>query len=110
MSFCVFALVLWVLLKVKTPRYRVQAYQIKNLLEMILCGQASSNDWNLFLAFEIRDNDYLDSIRQRCIEIDLSEFRDNGTNQYLFTSKGLGEIRELLSELNATLNEESRDS
>lgn len=98
-SFCIFAIVLTVLLKVRTPRYRIQAQQVKSILEMVLCGQATSNDWHLFLSFEIRDNPYLDEIRKRCAEIDEQEFRDPGTSLYLFTSKGLEQLRELLSEL-----------
>ncbi|MCE2028249.1 hypothetical protein [Sessilibacter corallicola] len=105
-SFCIFAIVLTILLKVRTPRYRIQAQQVKSILEMVLCGQATSNDWNLFLAFEIRDNPYLDTIRKRCVEIDESEFRDPGTKTYLFTAKGLEQLRELLNELTVYIEKE----
>ncbi len=105
-SFCIFAAVLIVLLKVRTPRYRIQAEQVKSILEMVLCGQASSNDWQLFLSFEIRDNPYLDDIRKRCVEIDELEYRNPGTNIYLFTSSGLEQLRELLTELTCHMDAE----
>ncbi len=90
----VFGLVLWLLLGVKTPRYRVTKQQVQSLLEQVVVGEASSNDWAVFIAYQIRDNPELEKIRAQCVLIDEQEYRSYG--QYLLTARGRDQVEALL--------------
>lgn len=90
----VFGLVLWLLMRVKTPHYRVSAQQVRELLERVVVGQASSNDWAVFIAYQIRDNPQLEKIRRQCVEIDEREFRSHG--DYILTQRGRDQVEAIL--------------
>ncbi|BFM05467.1 hypothetical protein [Halioxenophilus aromaticivorans] len=90
----VFGLVLWLLLTVKTPRYRVTKQQVQQLLEQVVVGQASGNDWAVFIGYQIRDNPELEKIRAQCVVIDEEEYRSHG--QYLLTARGRDRVEALL--------------
>lgn len=96
-SALVFALVVAVLISVKTPRYRVTWAWVKELLGQVVVGQARDNDWRLFIAYQIRDNPELEAIRQQCQEIDDLYYRSQG--DYLLTKRGLALVRELLDQM-----------
>lgn len=100
LAFLVVLAVVVTLLTVRTPRYRLRRENIIALLGMVLSGQASSNDWSVFTEMPIREDEYLDSIRLRCIEIEEREYTEDGHKPYLFTSRGLEELRAILDELN----------
>ncbi|GLS27907.1 hypothetical protein [Marinibactrum halimedae] len=95
----IFGSVLWLLLHVRTPRYHVIGKDIERILELVITGQATENDWSVFTAYQIRDNDYLESIRERCMEIEEREYIGDVRPPYLFTSNGIEEIRALHDEL-----------
>lgn len=93
----VFGAVLTLLLRVKTPRYQVSVRQVRLLLEQVVVGQASVNDWTVFLAYQIRDNPELEKIRVKCVAIDEDEFRSHG--DYLLTQRGRDQVEALLRQL-----------
>lgn len=94
LSSAVFGLVLWLLLRVRTPHYRVSSQQVRELLEQVVVGQANSNDWAVFLAYQIRDNLQLEKIRQQCVLIDEREYRSHG--DYLLTQRGRDQVEAIL--------------
>ena len=96
-SAVVFCLVVLLLLKVKTPRYKVTPEGVQSLLEQVLVGQAHSNDWRVFIAYEIRDNPALEQVRQQCCDIDEREYRSQG--EYLLTRQGREQVRALLDQM-----------
>ena len=98
-SVLIFGLVLVLLLRVKTPRYKVTEVRVKTLLEQVLVGQANPNDWRVFIAFQIRDNPALETIRLACQELDENEYRSQG--EYILSARGRARVAELLTELNA---------
>ncbi len=103
-SIIVFTIVVILLLKVKTPRYKVTPAGVQQLLEQVLVGQAHENDWRVFIAYEIRDNPELDLVRQACLSIDEHEFRSQG--EYILTKQGLAQLAEVLSQLRSEFNEQ----
>lgn len=98
LTIVIFLLVLGTLLWVRTPRYRIERHNVITLLEMVLTGQATENDWQVFAAVPLRHDAVLDSIRDRCMEIEEQEYIGRET-PFLFSQKGLDEIRSILLEL-----------
>jgi hypothetical protein len=92
--------VLGVLLSVRTPRYRVTEQKVRELLEQVLCAQASANDWQVFIGYQIRDNPKLEAIRRACQELDETQYRSQLPGGFLLTSAGLTAVAELLDDLN----------
>ncbi len=88
-------LVALILLKSRSAYYRPQASDVQRLLEWVLLGQATENDWRVFCDIPIRHDDFLESIRLRCIEIEDAHFLGDD-HRYLFSAEGLVKIRELL--------------
>ncbi|MFT6102150.1 MAG: hypothetical protein ACJATV_000832 [Granulosicoccus sp.] len=98
--FILFALLL-VLLKVKTPYYRIDEKKMIAVLEMVLTGQASENDWQVTFGMIIRHSPELEMIRQQCLDIEEAHYIGNQKPPYLFSEKGLARLREVLTELQA---------
>lgn len=94
----IFSLVLGALLWVRTPRYRIERHNVISLLEMVLMGQATENDWQVFAAVPLRHDAVLNSIQERCLEIEEREYI-GGETAYLFSQKGLDDLRSILKEL-----------
>lgn len=96
-----FALFVWV----KTPIYRVDKPRMIRVLEMVLTGQATENDWRMVFAMSIRYDPELEEIRQQACIIEEQHFKDlsNQTSRsdYLFTDAGLAELEKLLEQLKA---------
>lgn len=97
--------VIGVLLWVKTPHYRVDHQQVIRLLEWMILGQASENDWRVFCDYPIRHNEQLESVRQQCLHIDEASFIGSTRSEYLLNQEGLAQLRDLLD----TLNTEPRE-
>lgn len=91
----VFAVLLWV----KTPLYRLRREQVIRLLEWVLLGQATENDWQVFCEIPIRHDELLESIRLECKEIDEHYFINSGRSGYLLSSEGLSKLQSLLDKL-----------
>src|SRR5690606_41622699 len=81
---------------VRTPRYRIQRHNVIALLELVLQGRASENDWRVFAAIPLRHNPALEEVRERCMDIEEREYIGPGRNGFLFSQKGLGVLREIL--------------
>ena len=85
----------------KRPVYQLTRENVVRLLELVLAGEASEDDWNVFVEMPIRYNDELESIRQQCLEI--SEMDKGPMTGWLLSEDGLAQIRDLL--LNAQTSE-----
>jgi len=87
------------LLWVKTPIYRVKRADIRRLLEWVLLGQATENNWRVFCDYPIRHDELLESIRMRCEKIEEDFYSAERHAPYLFTPMGLEAIRQQLVRL-----------
>jgi hypothetical protein len=85
----------------RSQRYRLNRRDVIRLLEMVLSGQATDNDWRLFSALPLHHNPELDAVRDRCLEIEEREYVGKRKSGLLFSEQGLSEIREVLEELRA---------
>lgn len=94
------SLVALILLKSRNAYYRPQASDVQRLLEWVLLGQATENDWRVFCDIPIRHDEFLESIRLRCTEIEEAHFLGDD-HRYLFSAEGLVKIRELLDVVTA---------
>lgn len=96
-----FAVVLAVLFWVRTPRYRIERANVIALLELVLAGRATENDWRVFASVPLRHDPALDDIRDRCLEVEEREYRGGEPPKHLFSKQGLEELQTLLEELRA---------
>ncbi len=98
----VFALLMWV----KTPHYQPDKQQVIRLLEWMLLGQASDNDWRVFCGYPLRHNEELEWVRQQCVDIDEQYYIGDTRAGHLLSRRGLQELEELLKVLkNSSLEE-----
>jgi hypothetical protein len=89
---------------VKTPYYRVDIDRIIHLLEMVLTGQATDNDWQMTVGMTIRHQPELEALRQKCLEIEEKYYIGDAKPPYLFSAKGLAELEKLLLKLKADVS------
>jgi len=88
-----------VLAKIKTPYYRINRQQMIHVIEMVLTGQATDNNWQMTFGMIIRHSPELEVVRQRCLDIEEAHFIGNHTSPYLFSEQGLSQLRDVLAEL-----------
>lgn len=88
---CVVSVLLWV----KTPRYQMSRQDVIHLFHQVLVGQASENDWAIFLSSSFRHLPDLESVRYECLLLDEKEYRLEG-HGFLLTDTGLARLRQLL--------------
>lgn len=93
----VFLVVIGVLLWVKHPHYRMEKRDVIALLQKVLVGQASENDWAIFLSSSFRHSPQLERIRDECAAIDEREYHGQTPAGFLFTDKGLEELKLVLA-------------
>ncbi|MGH1372801.1 MAG: hypothetical protein ACRBBW_12235 [Cellvibrionaceae bacterium] len=98
----VFAILLWV----KTPHYQLQPEQVMQLLEWMILGQATDNDWRVFCGYPIRHSELLEQVRQACVEIDEQYYIGDTRAGHLLNKEGLEQLTELLRYLKTSLKEE----
>ncbi|WP_163833226.1 hypothetical protein [Spartinivicinus ruber] len=92
--------VVLLLLKVRTPRYRVERAKAKTLLYDIVNGRASEEDWQIFISIPIYNDEQLEAIRQRCLQLDETEFTGYSvTSSFFLTTLAIKEIRQILETL-----------
>ena len=86
-----------IFLRTGPPVYRLEKENVVELLRLVLNGNATTNDWEVFLGLPIRHNEILENIRLRCQVISKVE----GTNHPsdLLTEQGIKKIQKLLIEL-----------
>ena len=53
----------------KRPVYRLTHDNLIKLFDLVLAGEASEDDWNVFVEMPIRYNDDLELVRLECAEI-----------------------------------------
>lgn len=92
----VFLLVMGVLLWVKTPHYLMSKQDVIQLFQKVLVGQASENDWAIFLSSSFRHFPALEQIRLECLALDDSDYMASSAKGFLFTERGLDKLRQLL--------------
>lgn len=93
----VFSIVIGVLLWVKHPHYLMTKADVIALLQNVLVGQASENDWAIFLSSSFRHCPDLETIRNDCSAIDEREYLGQTRSGFLFTDKGLQELKRVLA-------------
>ena len=95
----VFLLIVFVFIALlKRPIYRVNRQNVITLLELVISGQATEDDWSVFTEMPIRYDDELEAVRQRCRAV--SERHTQFSNPKLnFSESELREISEILESL-----------
>ena len=69
------------------------ADNVIELLRMVLAGQATESDWDVFIGVPIRHDPELDKVREQCEDISEREYL-GGEN--LFSVQGLSELEKIL--------------
>ena len=92
-------LVTLLLLSVRTPQYRTQRRQARQLLQWMLLGQASENQWRIFCEMPIRHDPPLEAVRRRCAEIDERCFVGDHRDGRLLNAEGMAAVEEQLQQL-----------
>jgi hypothetical protein len=92
----IFSFVVGVLMWVKTPHYLMSKQDVIQLFQQVLVGQASENDWAIFLSSSFRHSPDLELVRLECIALDEKEYLSSVPNGYLLTAAGLARLRQLL--------------
>jgi len=92
----IFLIVIGVLLWVKHPHYQMTKADVIALLQNVLVGQASENDWAIFLSSSFRHAPQLEVIRDECASIDEREYIGQSRSGFLFTDAGLEELKRVL--------------
>jgi hypothetical protein len=98
LTFLIVLVVVIFFVRIGTPVYRLEKKNIIVLLTLVVEGQATENDWEVFLGVPIRHNEQLEGIRLTCQGI--SELEYIGGTGYLLTEKGIEEVKKILTELN----------
>lgn len=97
----VFLSVIGVLLWVKTPHYQMTQTDLIKLLQRVLVGQASENEWAIFLSSSFRHCPELEPFRDACAAIDEKEYLGHTRAGFLFSETGLAQIRWILAQVEA---------
>lgn len=97
LTFVVVLIALVVFVRFGTPYYLLKQENLETLLTLMVEGRATDADWQVFLGVPIRHNDRLETIRQRCVDIDQREYV--GGTGFLLTRQGIDELKQLLEEL-----------
>jgi hypothetical protein len=97
----VFLSVIGVLLWVKTPRYQMTKADLIALLQKVLVGQASENDWAIFLSSSFRHCPELEPFRDACAAIDEKEYLGHTRAGFLLSETGLAQVRWILEQVEA---------
>ena len=97
LTFLLVSLAFILFIKFSPPVYRLGEKNLLILLTLVVEGQATENDWEVFLGLPIRHNDQLEAIRLHCC--DISEHEYIGGSGYLLTKKGIEDVKQILAEL-----------
>jgi hypothetical protein len=91
------ALLLFV--KFGAPVYRVERSNVVKLLDLVISGEATEADWQVFAAYPIRNDPALGEVQRQCLAVAEGEYL--GGQGMLFTHKGIAELKKILDELKA---------
>ena len=97
LSFAVFAVIVWGLMHMRTPRFRMERAQFLHGLEEVITGQADDNEWRVLTGYPMRHDPPLEKLRLECLQIEEDEY--TGRMPYLFTDAGLERLREVREQL-----------
>jgi len=102
LSFTLILIALLVFRYVGLPIYRIEAVNVKVLLESVLNQQATEADWDVFIGMPIRHNLQLDDIRVQCAMLAERDMhvRDGRVH---FSSDGRAELAAILKCINSEL-------
>ncbi|UTA47300.1 hypothetical protein L1F30_14150 [Simiduia sp. 21SJ11W-1] len=95
-----FGAVLWLLMRLKRPSYRIDAGNILRLLAEIEAGRARHKDWVVFTAMPLRYDPKLEAIRLRCIDIEEAHLLGD-SSAHLFDTEGRRKLADIAAELRA---------
>jgi hypothetical protein len=104
LSFLAFALIIWALMHMRTPRFRMERRDFLKGLEDVIAGQADDNEWRVLVGYPMRHDPELEELRLECLDIEEDEY--TGGQPYLFTEAGLERLREQRRQLLALINQE----
>ncbi|WP_043317729.1 hypothetical protein [Microbulbifer sp. HZ11] len=96
-SFAVFALIVWGLMHMRTPRFRMERAQFQQGLEDVIAGQADDNEWRVLTGYPMRHDPPLEALRLECLKIEEEEY--TGKMPYLFSAAGLEKLRNVRERL-----------
>lgn len=77
----------------------MQKSDVIRLLQNVLVGQASENEWAIFLSSSFRHDPELELIRNACAAIDDNEYLGYSKSGFLFSESGLKLIKQQLDSL-----------
>lgn len=96
-SFAVFALIIWGLMQLRTPRFRMERADFRHGLEEVITGQADDNQWRVLTGYPMRHDPPLEQLRLECLQIEEDEY--TGTLPYLFTELGVKKLSDVRARL-----------
>lgn len=99
LALAIIAVLFALFLQLKTPYYRVDKEKMIRVVEMVLTGQATDNDWQMVFGMTIRHNPELEAIRQQCLEVEEKFYIGEQRPPYLFSTEGLEVLDQILTEL-----------
>lgn len=108
LSFVVILIALLVFQYIRPPVYRVEAINIKRLLESALNGHATTTDWDIFLTMPIRQDPELDQIRLKCAMLATTDFSER-QGRVVFSDRANKEIAVLLGQVNQKIKASESD-
>ncbi len=98
LTFIVVSIAMWVFLRLGAPVYRLDKDNVITLLELVLAGNATENDWHVFMGIPLRHCAFLQAIQQRCSDLSETEYVGE-VSATLFTEKGTQALTLILEEL-----------
>lgn len=98
LTFLVVSIALWGFLRLGAPVYRPDKNNVITLLELVLAGNATENDWHVFIGIPLRHCEQLKLIQKRCSDLTETEYVGENSDT-LFTKKGTQALKEILEEL-----------
>ncbi|GAA5524827.1 hypothetical protein Maes01_01386 [Microbulbifer aestuariivivens] len=104
LSFLTFALIVWALMQMRTPRFRMGRRDFLKGLEDVIAGQADDNEWRVLVGYPMRHDPELEALRLECLAIEEEEY--SGGQPFLFTEAGIERLREQRRQLLALIAQE----
>jgi hypothetical protein len=101
-TFLIISLLFYMFVRLKTPYYRVDQARMVHVLEAVLTGQATDNEWQMTFGMVIRHSPSLEAVRLQCIDIEEECYIGNQRPPYLFSTEGLEQLRHILYDLKHT--------
>ena len=102
LAFVLILVALLVFRYVGLPVYRLEAINIKRLLESVLDETATEDDWNVFVGIPIHHNPELDEIRVECAMLEITEMSLR-QGRVIFSDQGRGKIEQQLQIINSLI-------